>query len=150
MGRVQGIELLLGQILTLDLKVDLIKGAEAVEVSAEAPLLDVRQSGRSFDLRSGSIEKLPRGRTFTSLVTLGPGANSEPRQWGLSIDGATSAENRYVIDGAETTDPASGGAFAALVVAGTPQTLVLNDFLEEIQVKTAGTRQSTAAPRAAS
>jgi len=137
-AKVEGIDLLLGQLLTADLRIDVLNLIEVVDVTRETPLLDVKQSGRSFNLEAETFEKLPRGRSFTSLVTFAPGANAESRAWGLSIDGATGAENRHLVDGAEITDPEFGGAFPALAMPGTAQTLVLNDFLEEIQVKSAG------------
>ena len=51
------------------------------------------------------MDKLPKGRDFTSLVVQAPGANWEKKSGGLSIDGATEGENRYMVDGIETTNP---------------------------------------------
>lgn len=138
LSSVEGIELLLGRRLTIDLEIGELSLSEAVEVKAEAPLLDTKESAQTWNLREDDIDKLPRGRTFFGLVTLAPGANREPRQWGLSIDGSSSTENVHVIDGVETTDPVDGGGFLAYVYGGTRQTLTLTDFIEELEVKTAG------------
>src|SRR4029450_12793672 len=76
-------------------------------------------------------EQLPllrHGRDFTSLVTQAPGANTEAKLGGLSIDGASAGENRYIIDGIETTDLQQG-------ISGKN---VIADFVEEIQVKSSG------------
>ena len=97
-------------------------------VKAEAPLVDTRQSARSTSITREQIDLLPKGRDFTSLVTQAPGANNEAKSNGLMIDGATTAENRYIVDGAETSD---------LVTGGTGKT-VLPDFVEEVQVKSSG------------
>src|SRR5205807_176272 len=46
----------------------------------------------------------------------------------VTIDGSSSAENRYVVDGMETTD----------VIKGQSGKDVLADFVEEVQVKSSG------------
>ena len=45
-----------------------------------------------------------------------------------SIDGASAAENRYIVDGAETTNLQSGLSGKNLIV----------DFVDEVQVKSSG------------
>lgn len=84
-----------------------------------------------------------RGRTFESALALAPGsANVAPRNFnggngsvaiigsevGVSISGSTGAENAYLIDGVNTTDPATG-------VTGTQ---LSQYFLKEINVLTGG------------
>ncbi len=71
---------------------------------------------------------VPHGRDFTSLVTQAPGANQEAKLGGLSIDGASAAENRFIVDGIETTNLQSG-------LSGKN---VISDFIEEVQVKSSG------------
>ena len=118
----------LGQIKKVDLQLGLQGVAESVQVTAESPLVDVRQSARQTNIRAEQVELLPHGRDFTSLVTQAPGANSESKLGGLSIDGASAGENRYIIDGIETTNLQSG-------VSGKG---VIADFVEEVQVKSSG------------
>jgi hypothetical protein len=118
----------LGQIKTLDFTLAVAGVAETVEVRAVSPLVDVRQPARQTNIRSEQIELLPKGRDFTTLVTQAPGANVEPKLGGLSIDGASAGENRYLIDGMETTDPQDG-------TSGMP---LIADFIEEVQVKSSG------------
>ena len=71
---------------------------------------------------------MPKGRDFQSLVTLAPGANQESRSGGISVDGASAAENKFYLDGVDTTNLRTG-------VSATP---VLTDFIEELQVKSSG------------
>ena len=52
----------------------------------------------------------------------------EAKLGGLSIDGASGAENRFIIDGAETTDMVHGLSGTNLIV----------DFVDEVQVKSSG------------
>ena len=65
-----------------------------------------RQAERAADQhpRASRSSCCPKGRDFTTLVTQAPGANNEAKLGGLSIDGASAGENRYIIDGIETTN----------------------------------------------
>ena len=112
----------------MDLALGLAGVAESVQVTAESPLVDVKQSARQTNISREQIDLLPKGRDFTTLVTQAPGANTEAKLGGLSIDGASAGENRYIIDGIETTDLQQG-------ISGKN---VIADFVEEIQVKSSG------------
>lgn len=118
----------LGQIKKVDFSLPLSGVTETVQVTAESPLVDVRQSARQANIRAEQVELLPKGRDFTTLVTQAPGANQESRLGGLSIDGASAGENRYIIDGIETTNLQSGTSGKNVIV----------DFIEEVQVKSSG------------
>jgi hypothetical protein len=118
----------LGQIKKVDFSLPLSGVTETVNVTAETPLVDVRQSARQSNIRAEQIDLLPKGRDFTSLVTQAPGANNEAKSGGLSIDGASASENRFIIDGIETTD----------LQDGTSSKNILVDFIEEVQVKSSG------------
>ena len=115
----------LGQIKKVDFALGLAGVTESVQVTAESPLVDVRQTARQTNIRAEQVELLPKGRDFTSLVTQAPGANNESKLGGLSIDGASAGENRYIIDGIETTN----------LQSGTQGKQVIADFVEEVQVK---------------
>ena len=101
---------------------------EEVRVSASSPLVDPHQSARGFSLRQDTIDLLPKGRDFTTLVSLAPGANQEPKLGGISIDGSSASENRFVINGVETTN----------LLTGVSGHIVLPEFVDEIQVKSSG------------
>ena len=118
----------LGQVKKVDFSLPLAGVAETVQVTAETPLVDVRNTARQANIRAEQVELLPKGRDFTSLVTQAPGANQENKLGGLSIDGASAGENRYIIDGIETTD----------LVDGTSGKGLIADFIEEVQVKSSG------------
>ena len=122
------VPLSLGQIKKVDLTMRIAGVSESVQVTAESPLVDVKQSARSTSIRNEQIDLLPKGRDFTTLVTQTPGANNESKLGGLSIDGASAGENRYIIDGIETTNLQTG-------VSGKN---VIADFVEEVQVKSSG------------
>ena len=75
----------LGQIKKVDFSLPLSGVTETVQVTAETPLVDVRQSARQSNIRAEQVELLPKGRDFTSLVTQAPGANNES-QVGRPVD----------------------------------------------------------------
>ena len=92
--RSANVPLALGQIKKVDLALTVAGVTESVQVTAESPLVDVKQSARATSIRGEQIDLLPKGRDFSSLVTQAPGANNEAKLGGLSIDGASAGENR--------------------------------------------------------
>jgi hypothetical protein len=118
----------LGQVKKVDIALSVAGVAETVTITAETPLVDVKQSARQTNIRAEQVELLPKGRDFTTLVTQAPGSNNEAKLGGLSIDGASAGENRYIIDGIETTNIQTGISGKNLIV----------DFVEEVQVKSSG------------
>ena len=125
---VEVVRVSLGQIKKVDFSLAVAGVTETVQVTAVSPLIDVRQATRQTNIRTEQVELLPKGRDFTTLVTQAPGANNESKLGGLSIDGASAGENRYIIDGIETTD----------IQDGTSGTNLIADFVEEVQVKSSG------------
>jgi outer membrane receptor protein involved in Fe transport len=127
-AKVANVEVFLGQIKKVDVTLTPAGVAEQIHVVAESPLIDVKQNAAFANIHKEFIDKIPRGRDFTSVVTTAPGANAEFKAGGISIDGASGAENRYVIDGIDTTEIQHG-------TSGKP---LLTDFVEEVQVKSSG------------
>jgi outer membrane receptor protein involved in Fe transport len=126
--KVPDVRLSLGQTLRVDVTLRVSTVQEEVTVTGESPVVDVTTTARSTSIREEFIENLPKGRDFTTLATQAPGANIEFKTGGLSIDGASSSENKYVIDGIETNDPESGLSSQLLVT----------DMVDEVQVKSSG------------
>ena len=127
-GKSAPVALAVGQLLKVDLALTIAGVSETVQVFAESPTIDVKQTTAATNIAAIAIDKLPKGRDFTSLVTLAPGANNESRSGGISVDGASAAENKFYLDGVDTTNLRTG-------VSATP---VLTDFIEELQVKSSG------------
>ena len=126
--KVPDIRLSLGQTLKVDMALRVSTIQEEVTVTGEAPIVDVTSTQRATSIREEFIENLPKGRDFTTLATQAPGANMEFKTGGLSIDGASSSENKYIIDGIETNDPETGLSSQLLVT----------DMVDEVQVKSSG------------
>jgi len=126
--KVENIQLLLGRILQVNFALSIAGVAETVQVTAESPLIDVKQNAATVSIQSDLIDRIPKGRNFTTVITTAPGANQEARAGGLGVDGASGSENRYVIDGLDTTS----------LRDGTSQRSLLSDFVSEVQVKSSG------------
>ncbi len=125
---ISNLDLRLGQILTADVALSLEGVTESVQVSAERPTIDIKQSERATSVTDEQIELLPKGRTFTSLIVRAPGVNSEDKLGGLSVDGASAGENRWIVDGIETTNLQNGLSSKNVIV----------EFIDEVQVKSSG------------
>ncbi|HSK09661.1 MAG TPA: carboxypeptidase regulatory-like domain-containing protein, partial [Vicinamibacterales bacterium] len=120
--------LALGQLLKIDLTMAVGGLSETVEVTGESPLIDVKQNASFATVSKEIIEKIPRGRDFTSVVSQAPGTNQEAYAGGIQVDGASGSENRFVVDGMDTTAMRSG----------TSNKTVPLDFIQEVQVKSSG------------
>ena len=57
--------------------------AENVQVIAESPIIDVKQNAATRAMQSEIIERIPKGRNFTTCSSSAPGANQEAKA-GLS------------------------------------------------------------------
>ena len=124
----KGIGLQLGQVLTIHLTLEPGSFEETIVVTGESAQIDVTQSATSTSVSREQIALIPKGRDFSSVVSQAAGASNEAMLGGISIDGASGSENRFVIDGTDTTQPMDG-------VQGQ---MMITDFVEEVQVKTAG------------
>src|SRR6185295_9026520 len=118
----------LGSVKSVDFSLSLASVTEVVTVLATSPIVDVTSSARATNIRADQIELLPHNRDFSSMVAQAPGANQEFKSNGIMIDGSSGAENRFIIDGIETTDMIGGASGKDL----------LADFVEEVQVKSTG------------
>ncbi|MBI4916542.1 MAG: TonB-dependent receptor [Acidobacteria bacterium] len=127
-AEVPGVDLTLGRSLKVNFTLQPGSFEEAITVAAENVVIDVTKSQTAVSIRREDLELLPRGRDFTSVVAQAAGASDESFLGGISIDGASGSENRFIMDGVDTTHPQDG-------VSG--QNMV-TDFIEEVQVKTAG------------
>lgn len=101
---------------------------EKITVTGESPLVDVSSTTAGVNLSQEMIQDLPAGRTFQSLTFLAAGAVDGELQNDASIGGASGAENRYLVDGIDTSDVSNGRT-------GTNVTF---NFVQEVEVKTGG------------
>ena len=93
-----------------------------------SPIIDLSSASTSTNISRERIEYIPRGRDFSDVVSQAAGATDESQAGGISIDGSSGSENRFIIDGIDTTSPQ----------VGTNAVPMRAEFMEEVQVKSAG------------
>jgi outer membrane receptor for ferrienterochelin and colicin len=127
-----GVTVSLGNDTTLDAVLRPAATAEVV-VTGEAPVVDTGSTSLGTNLTSRTIETLPTGRNYSSVVQVVPGTSSDadPKnasQSTITVYGSSGAENSFYIDGVNTTG-----------IEYCFQGKELNyEFIQEINVKTGG------------
>ncbi len=106
-----------------------------IDVVARPPTVDVGSTSTGLNVDQDFIKRIavnrPGGksgaaRSFESLAELAPGAQND--MYGVSLNGATSPENGYVVDGLSNNDPAFGVNASPLSV----------EFVQDVNVITGG------------
>ena len=117
--RREGLELLTGQSLTIDVTMNVAAVAETITVTAESPMITTQESKVGGVVENVQIENVPiNTRDAHNLALLVPGARRanrfDPTKAVVPmISFGTTAEGRevlYTIDGGENTDDIVGGA----------------------------------------
>ena len=76
-----GIDLTVGRMPNLDVRLEIGAVAETVEVSGAAPMVDTTQSKVAVTVEREVIDNLPKGRSFQSLIPLAPPATRKTSTW---------------------------------------------------------------------
>ncbi len=109
--------------------------SEDLVVTATPPTVDVASSASGMSVDSNLLKNLAvsrpgskgsASRSFESLAEMAPGAQEDT--YGVSINGGTSPENQFVVDGLSVNDPAVG-------TIGTPLSV---EFVKEVNIITGG------------
>jgi hypothetical protein len=124
----EGIIVDIEQTVKLDIGMEMGSLEEEVTVVGQSPLIDVKSTAKGMIMTKEMFEVLPRGRDFDTLVTAVPGVANEPFLGGLSVDGASGAENMYYIDGTDITN----------LFRGTRAQDAAFEFIDEVQIKASG------------
>jgi len=115
-----GITLSVGAQQVLDVTMRVGQVNETVQVTGEAPMVQLASSTISGEVNATTVRELPlNGRSWTDLANLQPGvlrAETHPSQdvnrgFGaqLSISGARPQQNNYRLDGVSINDYSNGG-----------------------------------------
>jgi outer membrane receptor protein involved in Fe transport len=104
-----------------------------VTVTGEAPLIDTSSTTTGSTYTSKVINQLPTGFNYADIVKANPGVSedrgeNQGRALSLTIYGATSVENQYIIDGVNTTN----------VIKGFQGKALNQEFIQEVEVKAGG------------
>lgn len=109
--------------------------AEEVVVVAQSPTVDVGSSSTGNNITKDFTRRVPvaapggkgsASRSFEAVAAATPGAKTDA--FGVSVGGASSPENAYVVDGLSVGNPGTG-------VIGTPLSM---EFIDELNVISGG------------
>ncbi len=102
-----------------------------VDVSTDsAVVIDLSDTKIDTNISKEIIDSLPKGTTFGSLLKIAPNVRPEALGAGYQIDGASGAENVFVIDGQEVTNFRTGQLNS--------NNNLPFELLQEVQVKSTG------------
>jgi len=107
----EGLDLAVGQTISLPISLKVSQVNEVVSVTAEAPIIEAGRVENSTYLDQRSVRDLPNnGRNFLSLVPLTPGVSivQGPDGDEISINGQKGINNNVSIDGADNNNPFFG------------------------------------------
>jgi Carboxypeptidase regulatory-like domain/TonB dependent receptor len=100
-----GITLTIGAELTFRIELHVGGVAEAVTVSAQAPIVETTRSQVSDTVGEAAIQNLPvNGRNFINFALLTPGVTTDVRTGDLSFAGQRGTLNSLVVDGADNNN----------------------------------------------
>jgi hypothetical protein len=124
----KNVYLALSQTMVLNETLEQAAVEEQVTVVGQSPLIDVKSTVKGMTMTKDIFLSLPRGRSFDTLISTIPGVQNEDVSAGISVDGASGAENMFFVDGADVTDFHLG-------IKG--QNVVL-ELLDEVKVTASG------------
>jgi hypothetical protein len=136
----QNVQVRLGQQASLSLTLTVGALTEQVEVRGEVPVINTTSTSVGANLDSELLSRIPVGRRFSDTLYVSPGVSSGGTvgQANPSISGGSGLENQYVVDGVDIKNPGYGGLGSYSIVFGSLGSGTPFDFIQEVQVKTAG------------
>ena len=136
-AELQGFEMVKREVVveagrTIATDFELAVGAlrEAVTVSGQAPLVDVRNTRIGTNVDQALIQNIPTGRSFSDILNIQPGVNESTYTFAPvnSVQGSDVRANHYSMDGFQMQDTTVGYFIGDIDY----------DSLQEVQVTTGG------------
>lgn len=149
----EGLIIEVGHLPTVDLALEVGVASAIVEVTGEAPVIDVTTTQNLTNVTQDVISNIPHGLSYQSVIQFAPMARNEPLggftvngmgsggtggslpgssgnglSFGYSVGGGADSENSYLVEG-QDTGQLSGGYSKANVPF---------EFIQEVQLKTSG------------
>lgn len=112
------------QTVTVDVR--LPAAAHVYQTTARPPAIDATSHQLGVTASSALLERIPLRDPVYDVLTLAPGSYRDPV--GVGVGGATGAENRFFLDGLDTTSPLYG-------LVGTQ---IAPEFLQSTELLTGG------------
>lgn len=117
---------------TADVTLGISAAVNTVEVTTDplGVVVDTSDSKVQTNITAELIDRLPTGTSFSSVLKVSPGTRGESLTGGFQVDGASKAENSFILDGQEVTNYRYGTLSG---INNVPTALV-----KEVQVKNSG------------
>jgi TonB dependent receptor/Carboxypeptidase regulatory-like domain/TonB-dependent Receptor Plug Domain len=104
---------------------------ESIDItSTDSAQIDATESKLNTTISAATADALPKGVTFGSLLKTAPNVRAEPLAAGFQIDGASGAENVFIVDGQEVTNFRTGQLNS--------NNNLPFDVIQEVQIKSTG------------
>lgn len=130
-ARYENVTVVIGRNTQLPITVNPGSNVNTVDVAvSDAPPVDTTSSSIATSINAQKIELLPKSTDFTGVLKSVPGTRPESRSGGFSVDGASGAENVFVIDGQEVTNFRTG------TLNG--NNAIPTQLVQEVQVRSSG------------
>src|SRR5262245_39614374 len=105
----ENILVLLGSTFDVNARMQVGAVAETVEVTETAPpLVDTKSTVIAHNITAEEFDRLPKGRSFQSIVLAAPSVNQGEVEGGTQVNGASGAENSFTVDGIVTNSLING------------------------------------------
>ena len=104
--------------------------ANVVISTSDVAAIDPTGSRIQTNITSDQIAMIPKGTRIDSVLQVSPATRAEPLSRGFQIDGASGAENTFIIDGSEVTNFRTGQL--------RDTNNVPFQFVQEVQIKSSG------------
>ena len=118
-----------GRTVTLSAMLRVGSINERVEVTAESVRqVDTNSATVGHTVTAQEINRLPKTRTFQSIALTAPSLTYGDIEGGIQVNGASSAENVFTVDGVDTTS----------IINGSSRQSTIFEYIQEVQVKTSG------------
>ena len=155
----EGITIEVGHLPTLDLQLQVGSSTTVVEVSGEAPIIDVATTRTITNITPDVVADVPHGISYQSVIQFAPAARNEPLMgnnspggtgpgamirpgtgggaagstsngggFGYQVGGGADSENRYLVEGQDTSN----------VIGGYSHSDVPFEFVDQVEVKSSG------------
>lgn len=123
---------------------------EMIQVSAEAPLLDLEKTSVGLEIRPSDIENLPlNGRDFANLAYLAPGAKAtapwdptKARVSGVGVNGSNGRNMNITVNGIDNKDNTVGGPVMQLPLEAVQEAVISTQRFSAANGRSSGSSMS--------
>jgi hypothetical protein len=143
-----GVVLVQGQTITLDIKLSVSTVAETVTVTGQTPVVDTQTVGSNTSISKQLLDETPGGKDIWNMLeykapgivveTPDVGGNQGGLQRSMSARGAPNAQNTQLLNGVNVNDPAAQGFAMSYYVPTVMENVEVVTGAQDISVGTGG------------